>query len=235
MTDDELIRALEELRDAMVNVSTGRMLIQDVNDRFRATYGLVASALVRRRVENPLPYGDLWDFYGRWKSGDMPTYQSRREYVSSLFTPLIARVRTGQSVEYVPTGWARVDRTVTELRDRLASATSEEQFQAVALLCREALISLAQAVFDPNRHPILDGTVASRTDAKRMLEAYLAVELGGSGNEEARKHARSALELAVAIQHRRTAGFRDAALCTEATTSVINVIAIISGQRDHLE
>jgi hypothetical protein len=38
--------------------------------------------------------------------------------------------------------------------------------------------------------------------------------------------------LAVNLQHRRTATFRDAALCAEATRSVINVIALISGQRD---
>ena len=43
-----------------------------------------------------------------------------------------------------PTGWTRVDRNVTEVRKRLETATMEEQFQAVGLLCRETLISLAQ-------------------------------------------------------------------------------------------
>jgi hypothetical protein len=31
----------------------------------------------------------------------------------------------------------------------------EEQFQAVGLLCRETLISLAQAVYDAQLHPTL--------------------------------------------------------------------------------
>ena len=43
---------------------------------------------------------------------------------------------------------------------------------------------------------------ASETDAKRMLDAYLAVELGGGPNEQARKHARASLDLANQLQHR---------------------------------
>jgi hypothetical protein len=131
-----------------------------------------------------------------------------------------------------PTGWQRVDRTVGELRDRLASACNEEQFQAVGLLGRDTLISLAQAVYVRDRHPPLDGVDPSDADAKRRLEAYLAIELAGGPNEEARRHARSALDFANAVQHRRTATFRDAALCVEATTTVVNVIVVVAGRRD---
>lgn len=216
----------------MVAVATGGPRINDANDQFQRTYAVVAAALGRRGIDNPLPYGNLWDWYGRWTSGDMPTYQSRRAFVSEIFYPLINRLRTGRVEDFEPTGWARVDRTVGELRDRLASATAEEQFQAVGLLCREALISVAQAVYIPERHPPLDGVAPSQTDAKRMLEAYGAVELGGGANDETRKHARSALDLAVNLQHKRTATFRDAAMCVEATTAVVNIVAIVSGRRD---
>jgi hypothetical protein len=65
-----------------------------------------------------------------------------------------------------------------------------------------------------------------------MLEAYIAVELTGSSQEVARRHAKAAYDLAVDLQHRRTATFRQAALCVEATSSVVNVIAIVSGHRD---
>src|SRR3984893_13717941 len=111
---------------------------------------------------------------------------------------------------------------------RLETATMEEQFQAVGLLCRETLISLAQAVYDAKQHPTLDGVTASDTDAKRMLEAYIAVAFGGSAYEHFRKHARAAYDLAAHLQHRRTASFRQAAACTEATTSIVNLIAIMS-------
>jgi hypothetical protein len=65
-----------------------------------------------------------------------------------------------------------------------------------------------------------------------MLDAYITVELAGGANESARRHAKSALDFAVALQHRRTATFRDAALCVEATTTVANVVAIVAGRRD---
>ncbi len=120
-------------------------------------------------------------------------------FVGELINPLINRVRTGRMEEMYPTGWQRGDRTVGELRDRRASARNEEQFQAVGLLGRGTLISLAQGVYVRDRHPALDGVKPSDTDAKRMLEAYLAVELAGATNEEARRHARSALDFAKAV------------------------------------
>lgn len=131
---------------------------------------------------------------------------------------------------FVPTGWPRVDRIVGDLRNTLASASAEEDFQTVGLKCREALISLAQTVFDPAVHSTLDGVKASDTDAKRMLEAYIVSAHRGGENEQIRKHARSALDVAVALQHKRTATLRDASLCAEATTSVVNLIAILTSR-----
>jgi hypothetical protein len=217
----------------MIGVATGGPRIQEKNDEFRESYGVVAAELRRRGIENPLPYADLWDWYGRWSSGDMPTYQSRRVFVNEVCNPLIQTVRSGaQPSSFAETGWPRVDRCVGELRSRLSDARTEEQFQAVGLIAREALISLAQAVFDPVTHAPIDGVSPSETDAARMLMGYMRVEFPGTRNEESRRHAKSALNLAVSLQHRRTATFRDAALCVEATTTVINIVAILSGRRD---
>lgn len=144
----------------------------------------------------------------------------------------------GQRIDAVPevfaepTGWDRVDLEVKEIFGRLRQARAEAQFQGVGHLCRELLISVARAVYDPSRHPPLDEKVASHTDAKRMLESYFAVELAGGGNADARKHARAAVDLANSVQHDRAATFRDAALCAEAAMSVVRIVAIVSGRRD---
>jgi hypothetical protein len=98
-----------------------------------------------------------------------------RKWLANELILNIQEASVGIVGAHEPTGWDRVDRTVTEARKRLESATTEEQFQAVALLCREILISLARAVFDPQRHPTLDGVHASDTDAKRMLEGADAI------------------------------------------------------------
>lgn len=232
MTEEELTKSIEFLRNKMISVSTGGPRIDDVNHEYQQMYELVARELSKRGIENPISYPSLWDWHGRWSSGDLPTYRSRRTFLSELVNPLLNRIRTGRKEVAQPTGWERVDRAVGQARDQLASAQHEEQFQGVGLLCREVLISLAQAVYDPSVHPTLDGEDASKTDAKRMLDTYIAAELRGDSNEYARKHARSALDLANNLQHTRTADFRRAAMCVEATTSVANVIAIAAGRRD---
>lgn len=232
MNEAELVKALEKLKATMIAVATGGPQIGNVESEFVALCADVDQELRAKGIEDGLPYRSLWDWFGRWKQGDLPTYQSRRIFVSDAFATLLKRVRDKPGQQYEPTGWARVDRTVLEMRTRLAAAKTEEQFQSVGLLGRELLISTAQQVFDAAKHPTLDGVAASATDAKRMLEAYIAVELGGGVNEFVRKHAKAALDLAVQLQHRRTASFRDAAICVEASTSVVSVIAIIAGLRD---
>lgn len=130
-----------------------------------------------------------------------------------------------------PTGWEKVDRQVAAMIRQLGGADNEEEWQMVGLLCREVLISVAQEIYSPSKHPTADGVKASPTDAKRMLEAIFAVELKGSSNDEARAHARAAVSLALALQHKRTPNFRMAALCAEGTCSVVNMLAILAGRR----
>lgn len=151
--------------------------------------------------------------------------------------PVFSARETGAEVEVFeePTGWPKVDRQVQEVRIRLRESQTEEQFQSVGHLCREVLISLAQAVYQRDRHPPLDGIEPSATDAKRKLDAFIAVELAGGGNTNARRHAKAAFDLANDLQHDRTAVFRDAALCAEATLSVVRIAAIASGRRERTE
>lgn len=161
---------------------------------------------------------DGWELYEKKELSGRPVFGARQ---------IGGRVEIFEE----PTGWPKVDRQISEARDRLRGATTEEQFQAVGLLCRETLISVAQAVYDPQRHPILDGVAVSATDAKRMLEAFIAVELAGGANEDARRHAKEALSFSLALQHDRTADFKAAALCAEATASVVNIVGVLSGAR----
>jgi hypothetical protein len=64
-----------------------------------------------------------------------------------------------------------------------------------------------------------------------MLESIIDNDLQGSDSKEARAHARAAVNLSVALQHKRTADFRMAALCAEGALSVINMLAILAGRR----
>jgi hypothetical protein len=240
MTDNELLREIEVQRNLMVAVATGGPKIQEVNHQYAERRDRIRQELRIRNLKDPNPYGDLWAWYGRWCNtggggGGPQLWGPQLAHLSEMYQPLIDQIRenvTGAVLFEEPTGWARVDRGVYEIRQSLEQAQVEEHFQAVGLLCREVLISVAQVVYDPQRHPTEDGTQPSETDAKRMLDTYILAELSGSPNEGVRRHAKAALAFANDLQHHRTATYRQAALCAEATISVVNLVAIISGQRD---
>ena len=233
MTDDELLTTLATMRDLMVSVATGGERIDAVKDRFRQLHEAAASGLSLRGISAELPDDDLWAWHGRSTAGDLPTWSSRRTYVATLFRPLTTAVRNGATSTraYEPTGWERVDRAIGAARVALARGVSAEDFQGVGLLCREAIISVAEVVWREGRHPTLDGVKPSSTDAKRRLDAFITVELAGNASEDARKHARSAFDLANALQHKRAADWRGAAMCVEAAASVASLMAIIDGRK----
>jgi hypothetical protein len=234
---EELLSKLELQKNLMVSVSTGGARIQSVNMEYQSRYSEIAEGLRERNLANPISFPDLWQWYGKWSEGSLPTYQSRREYLGKMFDPLIETVKgmKSQIINPVfddPTGWVRVDRSMGEIKIRLAQASTEEQYQGVGLLARETLISVAQAVYDPELHSSKEEISPSKTDAKRMIDAYVSAIIPGKSNENIRRHARASLDLANDLTHRRTADFRLAALCAEATNAVVNVLSVISGRRD---
>ena len=87
MLDEELLANIGFIRDTLISVCTGRERIEDINDQYKTTYGFVARELSTRKIENPIEYNDLWDWYGRWKKEDLPSYQSRRNFVGKPNQP----------------------------------------------------------------------------------------------------------------------------------------------------
>lgn len=229
---DQLLSEVNYLKDTMISVSTGGQRIQDVNDEYQKRFSLVNKALKRLSIENPNSFNDLWQWYARWSSGEMPQYKDRRAFVGEMYGNLLKNLQETEQPELLNvsvnlTGWERIDRTVKEIKMRLKQASNEEQFQTVGLLCRETIISIAQAIYIDEKHPTLDGIKASKTDSKRMLDAYIAVELAGGANETLRKYARASNDLANELTHKRTANAKDASLCSSATISLVNLIGIL--------
>jgi len=237
ISNEELLKLLEAQKALMVSVSTGGPQIKSVNDQYLERFNDIDVGLSERGISNTNSFNDLWAWYGKWSDGTLPKYKDRRLFISDIFDPLVGAINNSNknSINPIfeePTGWARVDRGLGEVKLRLVQASTEEQFQAIGLLCREVLISLAQVVFIEGEHKTVDGVKASKTDAKRMLEAYISHILPGSQNENVRRHARASLSLANDLTHKRTAEFRLAAMCAESTNAVMNIVAIISGRRD---
>ena len=158
MTTAELIQELDRLKGTMISVATGGPRIQEVQNEFAQRFDAVTLELSSRGIEirsRIVTYGNGTD------TGAALSRSVHIVLVANMspefFEPLIKLVQAGHAVDFEATGWLRVDRTARELRARLAAAQNEEQFQAVGLLCREMLISVAQEVFFAEQHPTLMG------------------------------------------------------------------------------
>lgn len=127
-----------------------------------------------------------------------------------------------------PTAWEKVDRQVAEMRNQLARATSEEGYQAVGHLGREVMISLAQAVISPTEAVSGDGKAPSKTDAARLLDAYIGTRLSGGGNEALRRAVRGVVKATSAVLHDRSATTKDASLIAELVSTSVHLMHILA-------
>jgi hypothetical protein len=135
MTTEELFQAVDWIKVTMIAVATGGPRINEVNADFAKKYDEVAKQLASRGVKNTFPYRDLWQWYERWSSGDMPSWQSRRSFVNGLADELMLNIQeasAGTVAAHEPTGWARVDRTVTEARKQLELQQPKNNFRQSA-------------------------------------------------------------------------------------------------------
>jgi hypothetical protein len=231
-----LIEYIKTLSSIMSSVATGGANIDKVNEDYIKQYKRVNEVLEILKIENPNPYHNLWEWYSRWKSDDLQTYKSRRIFIIEMYRELLETLEDSSedngivNQPYELTGWIRVDRSVSEIRKLMIEAKNEEQFQAIGLISRETIISLGQEVYDREIHGSVDGVIPSNTDAKRMLEAFVAFELTGSSNEAYRKYVKAALSLANDLTHRRTASIHEASICVIAVISLVNIIKVITNR-----
>jgi hypothetical protein len=207
----------------MTAVATGGPRIQEVDDEYRERRKRVRALLRELGLEDPNPHVDLWAWYGKW-SRDLPTYLERRVYVRDTFQPLLDAI-TELETDTVGTdlpgldlnGWPAVTGQTAQLRIRLASCTTSEDAQAVGLLCRDIMISLAEAVHDP---ATCGDVGASAVDQLNSVVDYHAK---GPSNASLRKLVKAAIDYANVIQHRRGGDVAAAGLVAEATIGVVHL------------
>jgi len=94
----KLLKKIRHIQSIMVDVSTGRSLIQEKEDEYILVYldieaeieGLGKTGLALRHRNS---FRTLWDWYGYW-SMRLPLSDSRREYVQELYAPLVDTIES---------------------------------------------------------------------------------------------------------------------------------------------
>lgn len=225
---------IEAVKDLMIAVSTGGPRIQEVDARYKSINGSVHQRCKQLNIKYNNNFVGLWDWYGKWSS-ELPTYQSRRLFINELFAPTLTAfeengANTGIAVPIVElNGWDRINRTVVKIKQDSVTARIEEDYQQIGLLCREVIISLSQAVYQPEVHGAIDeeGKMIGKTDANRMISNYLTYKLAGSSNQELRTYAKNTNKLANMLTHKRDASRKDMLMAVSATIALINFIGIL--------
>jgi hypothetical protein len=158
-TDSQAVEALlRHLEKTMTDVATGRDRIDRVNQRFRIEARTLDAVFREMGVDNPLPFRDLWEWHGYWRD-KLATWEERRQFVSGVFADIraaLAQVQPSRvlaaGIEAGLTGWAKTDRLIAKLRKRFSAAATDDDFQEVGLLCIAICASLADELFDPEKH-----------------------------------------------------------------------------------
>lgn len=234
LKNSDLIKEIYFLRDTLILVSTGKQKIQDIKDEYSKIYSEVEDKLRSESLPNPNQFKNLWNWYEYYKNNNLPTYESRRQYVFSMYSNLIDSINNissslGNDLVVNIDDWDRLKRTVVEIKKRFLDSKSEEQFQAIGQLCRDALISLAQMVYI-REFEETNSTNISKTDAKGMLDYYISKELSGGKLESLRKLVYATNSFANCVTHDRNANQKDTHLCISSTISLINIVGILEGK-----
>ena len=88
-----LLKKIKQIQAMMVDVSTGRSLIQEKEDEYIVIYLDIAADIESLAkdgfaLSHENSFRTLWDWYGYWSS-KLPSYASRRQYVRELYAPLV--------------------------------------------------------------------------------------------------------------------------------------------------
>ena len=217
----------------MVSVATGGNRIQEEEERYKKLHAQVGRDCKKLSLTYNNTFYSLWDWFGKWKA-DFPKYQERRIFINDLFAPTLAYFENTESYSNIETiveldDWERIKRTVIKIKRESDNAKDEEDFQTIGLLCRDVIISLAQAVYNPMIHGATDdtGKQIGNADAVRMIGNYVSVKLNGSHNKELRAYAKATNDLANQLTHKRSATKKDMLLIVSSTIALINFIGII--------
>ena len=236
---ESMLRLIVEEKETLIKAGTGVIQIRDKkeNDEYKRKHQYLVGLIKQLGLEPVHGYADLWDWYNDYKLKDLSTYQQRRAFIRNIFKPLEDTLTNSEDtsmnlLHYEPTGWDKVDDGIASMKDVLISADKTMDYQSVGMYGRELLITLAQTVFDKDKHPSTDGTDIGSADSKRMLDAYIHYCMHKKSKEREVKFAKAAVDFSNELTHNRTATAMDAELCYNAVLSTIHIIRVLNKYND---
>lgn len=225
-----ILEMLEWEKNVLIEVGTGTP-IDEYNDDYKKCHKEMTQTLKDICLIHINNFSDLRSWHKYYKK-NLSSYADRRAYIIELYDPLIKTIEDSEEtdnrlIEYTPTGWTKIDHAVLLMRNERDRAESEVEYQAIGVHGRELILTLAQMVYDEEKHKHPDGNPINSAQSKRMFEAYISSRSKTMSNEKI-KFAKASIDLANNLTHKRTATRLDSELCYIAVISTIHVIYNIS-------
>jgi hypothetical protein len=236
-------RLVDQVAALMVSVSTGGPDIKSVDGDYKREYRALSAVLKRLGIKHPNKFPDLWRWYGKWSDGSLPSYASRRVFISELYAPareaLEAKADASREVatgaDDGPTGWPDVDARMGALRRRLRDAEETDDFKPVGLQAVSVLEALGRAAFDESRHLPAGKDVPHANDAKTRLGHFLTAVAGegvkkGERFEHVRTLVRATWRQAQAVKHRDDPNRTDAGIAADSVALLVAIVRRLADQ-----
>jgi hypothetical protein len=84
-----ILQKVHAIRTLLIAVGTAKRQIDDAESEYTELRSQIAASLRASAITDPNGFQSLWDWLGYWKANGLATYQSRRDYISALYKPVI--------------------------------------------------------------------------------------------------------------------------------------------------
>jgi len=190
-----------------------------------------------------LPFRDYDGFYAYWRlkgAAGAGGWQARRDLLANIFDPARDAVRREKmrrrrvSVASGVTsagdlGWPAVDRLVTQVGRRFASARNYDDYKSVGLDCVSLLDTLSRTLYDPATH-LREGEEEPPVDqSKKRLERVVEDATPGTSNDDLRKLIKAAIAYAHHVKHQTSPNRHQAGMAADAAILIAHLLRRLLG------
>jgi hypothetical protein len=85
----DTLSKVQVIRNLLIAIGTGKRQIDDAEPEYTELRAHISASLRSLKISDPNTFLSLWEWYSYWKTNGLSSYQSRREYITGLYKPVV--------------------------------------------------------------------------------------------------------------------------------------------------